>query len=208
MKITNLITEKPTFELSIKNFDLLIYGNVFTNNFEKEAVNDISAFIASPESFIKGDFCFSLKLGCVIYLGSSRSATHPIYFRKLKGELIYSLKFKDVVEASQQNRLSEEAVFQFLTYEYVADPLTLVENVYKVPSANVLLVSDDLSFSISEFSTQISLCDENKTSMSIFKDYVYKAHESRVSDTKTNTLLLSGGVDSCISAIVLKDVVT
>jgi len=207
MKIINLITDKPVFKISNKDFELLIYGYIFSNNFNHKSLIDIPSFILSPESFVKGDFCFSLKLDNVFYLGSSRSATHPIYFRKLKDELIYSLKFRDTVEFSPQNSLSEEATFQFLTYEYVADPLTLVEGVYKVPSANVLEVNEGLLFTLTEFSPQISLCDESSDSISVFKNYIYKAHENRTSDTKTNTLLLSGGVDSCISAIVLKDVV-
>ena len=207
MKIKNLITEIPAFELSNKDIELLIYGNIFSNTLNEESLLDISKFILSPETFIKGDFCFSLKLDDAIYLGSSRSATHPIYFRRLDGELIYSLKFNDVVESSTENVLSEEASFQFLTYEYVADPLTLVEGVYKVPSANILVFKEDFSFSLQEFDPQISLCNEDSHSMSVFKDSIYKAHENRTSDTKANTLLLSGGVDSCISAIVLKDVV-
>lgn len=207
MKIINLITDKPVFKISNNDFELSIYGNVFSNDFNHKSLIDIPSFILSPESFVKGDFCFSLKLDDSFYLGSSRSATHPIYFRKLEDELIYSLKFSDVVESSQHNILSEEAAFQFLTFEYVADPLTLVKDVYKVPSANVLVVQTDLSFSLTEFSPQISSCIETNESISVFKDYIYKAHENRTSETNTNTLFLSGGVDSCISAIVLKDVV-
>jgi hypothetical protein len=207
MKIKNLITEIPAFKISNRDIELLIYGNIFSNNINEESLLDISKFILSPEAFVKGDFCFSLKLDNVIYLGSSRSATHPIYFRKVNNELIYSLKFNEIVKSSTENVLSEEASFQFLTYEYVADPLTLVEGVYKVPSANMLVFKDDLSFSLQEFNPQISLCNEDTHSMSVFKDSIYKAHENRTSDTQANTLLLSGGVDSCISAIVLKDVV-
>lgn len=207
MKIRNLITSNPAFRTSIQDFELCVYGKIFTNRLEKEALEDISLFISSPESFIKGDFCFSLIHHDLVYLGSSRSATHPIYFRKLNEEFIYSLKFSDVVESSMHNTLSEEACYQFLTYEYVADPLTLVDDVYKVPSANVLIVQNNLSFSLTEFEPQISSCNETDESLVAFKESVYKAHENRVSNTSTNTLLLSGGVDSCVSAIVLKDVV-
>lgn len=207
MKIRNLISESPSYKLILENFELLIYGAIFSNTIETGSNSNIEAFILSPESFVKGDFCFSLKIDNVLYLGSSRSATHPIYFRKLNDEIIYDTKFKNVVEASSQNSLSGEAAFQFLTYEYVADPLTLVEDVYKVPAATVIVVNEDLSFKLTEFALQISSCDETNTSMDVFKDYIYKAHENRVSESDTNALLLSGGVDSCISAIVLKDVV-
>lgn len=207
MKIRNLISESPSYKLILENFELLIYGAIFSNTIENGSNSNIEAFILSPESFVKGDFCFSLKIDNVLYLGSSRSATHPIYFRKLNDEIIYDTKFKNVVEASSQNSLSGEAAFQFLTYEYVADPLTLVEDVYKVPAATVIVVNEDLSFKLTEFALQISSCDETNTSMDVFKDYIYKAHENRVSESDTNALLLSGGVDSCISAIVLKDVV-
>ncbi|MBH0073659.1 hypothetical protein I6E78_17035 [Pseudoalteromonas sp. NZS127] len=207
MKIRDLITSNPAFRTSIQDFELCVYGKVFTNRLEKEVLEDISLFISSPESFIKGDFCFSLIHHDLVYLGSSRSATHPIYFRRLDDKLIFSLKFNDVVESSKHNTLSEEASYQFLTYEYVADPLTLVDNVYKVPSANVLVVQSDLSFSLKEFEPQISSCKETDESLTVFKESVYNAHENRISNTSTNTLLLSGGVDSCVSAIVLKDVV-
>ena len=207
MKIRNLIAENPTYKLILENCELLIYGAIFSNTIENGTNIDLSAFVLSPESFVKGDFCFSLKIENALYLGSSRSATHPIYFRKLNDEIIYDTKFKNVVEASSQNSLSGEAAFQFLTYEYVADPLTLVEDVYKVPAATVIVVNEDLSFKLTEFALQISSCDETNTSMAVFKDYIYKAHENRVSESDTNALLLSGGVDSCISAIVLKDVV-
>lgn len=207
MNTLNLISEKPAFTLSSGDYELLVYGNIFNYPLNEKILSNIDKFIASPESYIKGDFSFTLKSNNVMYFGSSRSGTHPIYFRKLSDKLIYSLKLKDVVEASKENSLSEEAAFQFLSYEYVADPLTLVKNVYKVPSANVLTITADLSFSLSEFTPQISSCDENDESMMVFKDSIYKAHENRVSESDTNALLLSGGVDSCISAIVLKDVV-
>ena len=207
MKIINLISETPALKFSGENFELVIYGNIFNNPTEKDLISDVSTFITSPESFIKGDFSFTLQVEGIIYLGSSRSATHPIYFRKLNDEFIYSIKLKDVVEASKKNSLSEEAAFQFLSYEYVADPLTLIQDVYKVPSANVLAVKNDLSFSITEFTPQISSCNESDESLELFKESIYNAHENRVSETNTNALLLSGGVDSCISAIVLKDVV-
>ena len=207
MKIRNLIVESPSYKLILENFELLIYGTIFSNTLENGLNSNIEAFILSPESFVKGDFCFSLKIDNVLYLGSSRSATHPIYFRKLNDEIIYDTKFKNIVEASSQNSLSGEAAFQFLTYEYVTDPLTLIEDVYKVPAAAMIVVNEDLSFKLIEFALQISSCNETNTSMDVFKDSIYKAHENRVSESGTNALLLSGGVDSCISAIVLKDVV-
>jgi asparagine synthetase B (glutamine-hydrolysing) len=205
MKIIKKIEEVPVFELTVDSYKLKVYGNIFSNKLTQLAKVDFLKFISSPESFIKGDYCFELNAEDILYLGSSRSATHPIYFRRLNNSIIYSTKFKNIVEASQENSLSTEAAYQFLTYEYIADPLTLVEGVYKVPSACVLTVKDDLTFKLSEFEPQISSCNENQNSISEFKDYVYRAHENRISTN--NTLLLSGGVDSCISAIVLKDVI-
>lgn len=206
IKNINLIEEKPVYELARENFNLCVYGKIFKKSSEEGFVENIENFLDSPESYIKGDFCFTLKTKDNLYLGCSRSSIVPIYFRRVDNRITYSLKLKDVIKSSTVNHLSEEAVYQFLTYEYIADPLTLVDNVYKVPSANFIKIGEDFSFELKEFKQQISSCIEDESSLSTFKGAIYKAHENRISHLDRNALLLSGGVDSCISAIVLKDI--
>ena len=206
MIILDLIKDEPVFQTLIKKYKLRVYGNIFYNSLNEEFGGCVDKFVLSPESFIKGDYCFSLSSEDSLYLGSSRSGTHPIYFRKINDSIVYSQKLKDVVNASPVNKLSEEGAYQFLTYEYVADPLTLIEEVYKVPSANFLYVDKYLKYKITEFKPQITDFNENFNSIEIFKDSIYMAHENRLKTESRNALLLSGGVDSCVSAIVLSNI--
>ena len=200
--LKNLIQEKSIFEITTDGFDLKIYGTIFS----KKTIENISTFISSPDTFIKGDYSFTLKVDNTFYLGSSRSAIFPLYFRRLNNSIIFSNLFNKVVEAHTINKLSSEAAFQFIRFEYITDPLTIVEDVYKVPSANVVKVSADLSIELIECTPKLSEQKESVQSMNDFKESVYTAHKNRVTTNSMNTLLLSGGVDSCTSAIVLKDI--
>ncbi len=202
LKIINLIQEKSIFEITTNEFELKIYGVLFS----QKTIESISAFIASPESYIKGDYSFTLKTASSFYLGSSRSAVFPLYFRILDGSVIFSNFFNKVVESSTSNKLSSEAAFQFVRFEYITDPLTIVQDVYKVPSANIIKLSTDLSVELIECSPKLSAQKESTQSINDFKESVYDAHKNRISTASMNTLLLSGGVDSCTSAIVLKDI--
>lgn len=201
LDLKNLVGSSCTLEIIKKEFTLKVYGTVFS----KIDVDDPSKFIVSPESFIKGDYSFVLSKSGDVYLGSSRSAIYPFYFRLMDDALIFSNSFSNVVEASPFNELSSEAAYQFIRFEYVSDPLTLIKDVYKVPSATALKFSPDATVSIIESQPRLSEQREEPSSLDSFKDAVYTAHEYRIDSNNTNTLLLSGGVDSCTSAIVLKD---
>ena len=197
-------SKKPSLDFVVGDSYVKIYGALHNPIDCNLSSFNLDEFKVRPESIITGDYSFVIQTEAEIYIGTSRSGVQPLYFRILDRQLVASDLLHDVIISSNKNRLSIDGASQFLNFEYVCDPITLIEGVYKVPP--------DSSLVYSVFSGELSLnqcsnlgdIDEDQRSLTQFRDQVYKAHESRIAPAD-NALLLSGGIDSCASAVVLKD---
>jgi asparagine synthetase B (glutamine-hydrolysing) len=206
MNLVDNIVLLPQVELNLNESKVKIYGNIC--NVDKKTISTLSAisFIRNFELYIKGDFIFLISEPDAVYLGASRSAVIALYFRIINEDIVVSNKIKTVIKSSSINQLSSEAAYQFLTYEYVTDPLTLVKDVYKVPSSKTIRINNDKLCELIDVDLRLSDVKESSHSIRDFKACVYDAHEKRLAKSK-NSLLLSGGIDSCTSAVVLRDLI-
>ena len=96
----------PSLELERQSEKLSIYGVVSDATGLDPSTLNFDSFIADPNNFAKGDFCYVITTDKKIVLGASRSGVEALYFRLMDRKLVASDLMHDVISASSENKLS------------------------------------------------------------------------------------------------------
>ena len=178
-------------------------------NIREYNANDISI---SDDPFNKlahmlPDFSFVQLYKGKIQLGRSESGVNPIYYNETDSQLIISNSVWEITKLLNHPSFSVFGVLQFVYYEYPKDPYTLIENVFAVERGVQLEFAVNKPIKSINFREPLGNIDEVFLSetevIRNFKEKVIRAHERRL--TNHNGIYLSGGIDSSVSSIVLKN---
>ena len=215
-RVVNKSATENIHYIDERYIDKLIFGYFKTfNGFDKSKLID-SILKQNPEDVDveklsnKAEFSFSIVHNDRLYLYRDCSASQKLYFSNADGKITISNSQYEVVKELKERKLSTIGVYSFLVHEYVLEPYSFFNNVFAVEKGNVLYANlsemNNIEMKkIFEYG-KLSLIEENDFSIDenikILKELIIKAHEKRVG--RNNGVLLSGGIDSCVSASVLK----
>ncbi len=145
-----------------------------------------------------------------LFIARDRIGKKPLYYFNHKGELIFGSELKSLLTMPQVPRkLRLDAVYDFFAYQYVPDPKTIFQDIYKLDPGHYLLATKngiekkqywDVSFN--------TAFEENESKLKRQLQDILEASTKRrmIADVPLGAFL-SGGVDSSgIVAMMAKNV--
>ena len=117
-------------------------GHVFTTQGDTETI--VHLYEEHGDRFVdhlRGMFAIALwdRRNRRLLLARDRLGKKPLYWRLAQGRLTYGSELKAILEdPSVARRIDRTALAQFLEYQYIPAPRTIIDGVQKLPPATVL----------------------------------------------------------------------
>jgi asparagine synthase (glutamine-hydrolysing) len=151
--------------------------------------------------------CIALWILREINLSGDRLGIKPLYYSKVKDQLIFGSEIKAILECKElQREIDFQALDSFLTYTYIPAPLTIFRGIYKLKPGHMLICTDqniqiqkywDIDFEPDKKKTEKQFSEEF---LRIFENTV-QAH--LMSEVPLG-VFLSGGIDSSLVTAFMK----
>jgi asparagine synthase (glutamine-hydrolysing) len=122
---------------------LLARGHSFQTRSDTEAiVHAYEEFGAGCLELLRGMFAFAIwdDRARKLFVARDRAGKKPLYYTVTpKGTLVFGSELKSLLEHPEVNReINPEALDAYFTLGYVPDPLTIFQNVHKLPPGHYL----------------------------------------------------------------------
>ena len=148
-----------------------------------------------------------------LWLARDRIGIKPLYYHAASGRLVFASEIKAIIQCPQVPRqLNDQALYDYLGFEFVPAPETMFKGIHKIPSGHQLIWEDgeakvsqywDLSFKQRELSG--SSVDTAAEEVRDMLDQCVKSH--LISDVPLG-VFLSGGLDSSALVALMRKHVT
>ncbi len=135
-----------------------------------------------------------------LFLARDRFGVKPLYYGIFGGKLIFASELKALTQHPDvETRINFQAVRQFLAFEYIPAPLSIYQNIFKLPAAHSLSVIKgqieiapywNLSFEKKILPPTVEEAAEE------LRRLLAEATEARLISDVPLGVLLSGGIDS------------
>ncbi|HPH52022.1 MAG TPA: asparagine synthase (glutamine-hydrolyzing) [Candidatus Portnoybacteria bacterium] len=189
--------------------ELIAVGHKFETNSDTEII--VHQYEESGENCFKkfnGMFAIALwdKKEKKLILARDRYGEKPLYWSKINDTLIFSSEIKSILSHPLiEKKLNHLAIYQYFSFDYVPQPLTVFENIYKLENGSSLVFKNN-EIKINRFYEIKS--NEEKID---FKSALVKL-EKLLEDSVKRRLIadvplgvfLSGGIDSSTIAYFAK----
>jgi asparagine synthase (glutamine-hydrolysing) len=94
---------------------------------------------------LRGMFAFAIhdKRKNLVYMARDHFGIKPLYYTQTADAVVFGSEIKSLlVVPGVERKVGAEAFWNYLTFQYAPDPLTLFENIYKVPAAHYAVIQD------------------------------------------------------------------
>ena len=182
-------------------------GHVFSSHSDSEVIiHAYEEYGIGVLDKLRGMFAFALYdvREKTLFLARDRVGIKPLYYYHQDKKLVFASEIKAILEDhSIERKLSHQALYDYIGFEFVPAPATMFQDIYKIPAGHYLICREgqvdvkqywDLSFARPEAALSY---DDSVERLRVLLDYSVKSH--LVSDVPLG-VFLSGGLDS--SAIV------
>lgn len=152
-------------------------------------------------SRLNGMFAFALwdKQEKELFIARDRMGKKPLYYHESNGDIYFASELKSLlaINAFPKN-VRTDAVYDFFAYQYVPDPKTIFEDVYKLEPGHYMLVKNsnievkkywDISFANVESKTEQEFVED-------LDELLTQCTKNRMVSDVPLGAFLSGGVDS------------
>ena len=155
---------------------------------------------------LRGMFAFAIwdSKNKSIFLARDRIGKKPLYYAIQGRSIIFASEIKAIHACGEvEKRIRMESVPLYLTYQFIPDPRTIFENIFRLPPAHTLLLDATGNAHISQYWTlhrtpkhEMSLPDLERETVAQLRE----ATKIRLISDVPLGAFLSGGIDS--SAVV------
>ena len=212
-------TLKIVFNGEIYNYrqvrnTLIEKGHVFKTKSDTEVVlHAYETYGKECLKILKGMFAFAiynLKDGS-LFLARDRIGEKPLYYAQTKNAFVFASELKSILSTNLiEKRINKTALAQYLMLTYISAPLTIFENVYKLPAAHYMAVSATGTVQVEPYWDLIydekeKLKDYDVCKKALRKTLFDAVENCMVSDVPIGTFL-SGGIDSTIITGILSKI--
>lgn len=155
--------------------------------------------------YLKGIFVFAIQKleDNSLFLARDRVGGKILYYSITKDTFIFAPDLKRILsEDLIERRINKTALAQYLMLSYIPSPLSILENVYKLPAGHYLTINSNGELEIEEY-WDVVYDELNKISdygecKQLLRKTLFHAVEECMEYDKDAGVLLSGGVDSNI----------
>jgi len=135
-------------------------------------------------------------------LQRDRIGKKPLYYTHFNDELIFASELKSLLcYPGIERRIRPDTVYDFFAYQYVPDPKSIFENIYKLPPAHSLVFEKGKNPALQRY-WKTSFSDRSDHSLESAKPILYEtiknATERRMISDVPLGAFLSGGIDSSL----------
>lgn len=156
--------------------------------------------------FFKGMFTFAIwdKQEKALYLARDRMGVKPLYYYKDDKCLVFASEIRGVLASGAMSpKLNEQAITNFLKYQSVSSPNSIILEIHELPAAHYMKIKDGRC-EIFNYWDITKLNPLPRTDLSDIHANIYRLLERSVSQRLISDVpigaFLSGGIDS--SAVV------
>ena len=157
---------------------------------------------------INGMFSFILfdKRNSLVWVARDRLGIKPLYYSFNSERIIFGSDLLSVNSILDQP-VDEESILLYLGYSYVPAPKTIFKNIFKLkPAEQILIEGNSLEFSSYwDIEKTAKLKTSKKEAASFLKAALEKSITMQTRSDVPIGLFLSGGVDSSLIAILIKN---
>jgi asparagine synthase (glutamine-hydrolysing) len=160
---------------------------------------------------INGMFAFALwdKAKQCLFLARDRIGKKPLYYHKTEGDILFASEIKALLPLPQvPKKLRLDAAYDFFAYQYVPDPKSIFEDIYKLEPGHYILHTKTKSETVKYW--DVSFANVSDETEQTLKDKLFEVandctKKRMLSDVPLGAFL-SGGVDSSgIVALMAKN---
>ena len=184
---------------------LLQKGHTFSSNSDSEVIiHAYEEYGTGVLDKLRGMFAFALYdvKEKTLLLARDRIGNKPLYYYHKKGnqKLVFASEIKAIIEdKSIERKLSHQALYDYIGFEFVPAPATMFQDIYKIPAGHYLICRNgditikqywDLDFAPK---SPVLSYDESVEKLREMLDHAVKSH--LISDVPLG-VFLSGGLDS------------
>jgi asparagine synthase (glutamine-hydrolysing) len=143
-----------------------------------------------------------------IFAFRDRFGEKPLYFSENNKEVTISSEVTPIVDISKKNYININALFDLLLVGYIQDPESIYTHINAIPAGHFLTVSYEKIY-LSLWDLRKIPNSKSSNSKEITKNLITEAIKTsiteRIPQEVDSALLLSGGIDSTLLAILAKE---
>ena len=161
--------------------------------------------------YINGMFAFALwdKSEKCLFLARDRIGKKPLYYHQTEGDILFASEIKSLLALPQvPKKLRLDAVHDFFAYQYIPDPKSIFEDIYKLEPGHYIKLTANNSETVKywdiSFAKVSSKSEQNLKAKLL--DIANECTQKRMISDVPLGAFLSGGVDSSgIVALMAKN---
>lgn len=138
-----------------------------------------------------------------LYIVRDRAGEKPLFYYKTNGFAVFGSSLKSIVSTRLADRnISKTALCQYLQLTYIPSPLTIFENILKLPPGHYMEIRKNGAVKINQYWDVIvnsnSLIKDYRLAKRKLRETLFNAVEACMDSTYPLGCFLSGGTDSTI----------
>jgi asparagine synthase (glutamine-hydrolysing) len=144
-------------------------------------------------------FVFIDKLNMTALMSRDRLGIKPLYYYIDSEQIIFSSEMNTVIRLKiSKNIISRESIDNYMLFQYIPTPMTMIENIYKVKPGyvyNVSLLDNKLSYENKYWDAFKSRSSSNIQNL---ENFIYKSLKQQLVADVDVGMFLSSGIDSSL----------
>ena len=196
--------------------ELVEKGHVFKSHTDSEVI--IHLYEEEGEECVKkleGMFAFVVwdSKKEVLFGARDQMGIKPLYYYRNDNDFIFASEIKAILKhPGVERKVNEEALYHYLTFATTPAPLTLFDDVYKLPAGHLFRYSPKEGFVEREYWSVLDSVGKNNLQseegyVSKVRELLKKSINSQVVSDVPFGCFLSGGIDSSTNAVLMSEAI-
>ncbi|MFH1593965.1 MAG: asparagine synthase (glutamine-hydrolyzing) [Candidatus Omnitrophota bacterium] len=122
-------------------------GHIFRSNTDAEvAVHLYEEHKEECVKYLRGMFAFAIwdQKKRTLFIARDRAGQKPLLYYHKDRRFVFASEFTSILESGLiEKKISYEAMHHYLTFGYIPAPLTIYEDIFKLPPAHTLTLEDE-----------------------------------------------------------------
>jgi asparagine synthase (glutamine-hydrolysing) len=137
-----------------------------------------------------------------IYLARDVFGIKPLYYSFYKKSFIFSSEIKSIANSFDNNfQKNYYAIYSYLAKGSIIEPQTQYDGIFALLPGNVMIIKDNLEYTMQEFETVSSIIKDSENSQTAYskEDFFLELNTQIISHANSDvpiSLMLSSGIDS------------
>lgn len=148
------------------------------------------------------------KLEKTVYGARDRFGSKPLYYLETDEQCIFSTEKKEILDAVEEAVVNAEALQHYFTFQYVPEPYTLTENIYKAKPGHYFVkkMNEPIEFTRYFHATFQPVLTEQTRFITKLRETLIDSVQVHMRTDKQLGSLLSGGIDSSLVVALAKEI--